>query len=411
VSVCARPTFVVAVLVAAVFAFTALAAAPSPTPLPSPISVAIAGDRDCDDFKNQRRAQRFFKRHHPKRDPHRLDADNDGIACESNPCPCKKKPAFRLSDDSVPARRKASPSNEGAVRGVREYWTPSRMREAEARANIREASNRPSRGGSADQRAGPPGYVPGVRPDTARASYRVRIGRVPGRHARNHPVAFTAGEIQQPGAFPYRLNGKVFASDRRGPFDCSATVVVARSKRLVLTAGHCLRLNGIWARQWVFVPGYHDGQAPYGLWPAKNLYIPNKWARLENENFDFGAAVLRGKIQRAVGAEGIAWNQPREQLYRAYGYPFGGPYDGESLWFCDSQYAGLDPHYVGPGPSPTAIGCDFPPGASGGGWIVGDAFINSVSSFSYDDHPGILYGPYFGGTFKKFYKDVQKLKK
>jgi Excalibur calcium-binding domain len=75
-----------------------LGEAPSPTPLPSPVSVANARDRDCDDFKNQRRAQRFFKRHHPRRDPHNLDADNDGIACESNPCPCKKKPAFRRGE-------------------------------------------------------------------------------------------------------------------------------------------------------------------------------------------------------------------------------------------------------------------------------------------------------------------------
>jgi hypothetical protein len=104
-SVCARPTFVFAVLVASILVFLALAVAPSPPPLPSPVSVANARDRDCDDFKNQRRAQRFFKRHHPKRDPHRLDADNDGIACESNPCPCKKKPAFRKSADGLMARR------------------------------------------------------------------------------------------------------------------------------------------------------------------------------------------------------------------------------------------------------------------------------------------------------------------
>jgi hypothetical protein len=42
-------------------------------------------DRDCSDFPTQAAAQRFFKRHNPNRDPHRLDADNDGIACEDNP--------------------------------------------------------------------------------------------------------------------------------------------------------------------------------------------------------------------------------------------------------------------------------------------------------------------------------------
>jgi hypothetical protein len=46
-------------------------------------SASAFRDRDCSDFKTHRQAQRFFKHHHPKRDPHRLDADHDGIACES----------------------------------------------------------------------------------------------------------------------------------------------------------------------------------------------------------------------------------------------------------------------------------------------------------------------------------------
>jgi Excalibur calcium-binding domain len=45
---------------------------------------ASAGDRDCSDFPTQRAAQKFFKKHNPSRDPHGLDADRDGLACESN---------------------------------------------------------------------------------------------------------------------------------------------------------------------------------------------------------------------------------------------------------------------------------------------------------------------------------------
>jgi len=48
-------------------------------------SASAFRDRDCSDFKTHRQAQRFFKKHHPKRDPHRLDADHDGIACEDLP--------------------------------------------------------------------------------------------------------------------------------------------------------------------------------------------------------------------------------------------------------------------------------------------------------------------------------------
>jgi hypothetical protein len=46
---------------------------------------SFARDYDCSDFPTQRAAQRFFKKHNPKRDPSRLVADHDGIACEDNP--------------------------------------------------------------------------------------------------------------------------------------------------------------------------------------------------------------------------------------------------------------------------------------------------------------------------------------
>jgi endonuclease YncB( thermonuclease family) len=41
-------------------------------------------DRDCSDFDTQPEAQRFFERAKPG-DPHRLDGDGDGVACESLP--------------------------------------------------------------------------------------------------------------------------------------------------------------------------------------------------------------------------------------------------------------------------------------------------------------------------------------
>jgi Excalibur calcium-binding domain len=49
-----------------------------------PATPAMAADKDCSDFSTWRQAQNFYKRHGgPKRDPHHLDADHDGVACES----------------------------------------------------------------------------------------------------------------------------------------------------------------------------------------------------------------------------------------------------------------------------------------------------------------------------------------
>lgn len=49
---------------------------------------AIAQDRDCSDFDSQAEAQDFFE-NAGTGDPHGLDADDDGRACDSNPCPCR----------------------------------------------------------------------------------------------------------------------------------------------------------------------------------------------------------------------------------------------------------------------------------------------------------------------------------
>lgn len=48
------------------------------------VSPAYAfADKDCDDFATWEEAQRFFEENGgPARDPHRLDRDGDGIACE-----------------------------------------------------------------------------------------------------------------------------------------------------------------------------------------------------------------------------------------------------------------------------------------------------------------------------------------
>ena len=47
-------------------------------------------DKDCADFPDQASAQRYFDQNggSPSNDFDLLDGDADGVACESNPCPC-----------------------------------------------------------------------------------------------------------------------------------------------------------------------------------------------------------------------------------------------------------------------------------------------------------------------------------
>jgi hypothetical protein len=82
---------------------------------------AIARDRDCSDFKNQRRAQRWFNKHHPHGDPSGLDRDHDGKACEGRPCPCSHHRPRRDRSDST----RDAVADEQAGRDVAAQTVPS----------------------------------------------------------------------------------------------------------------------------------------------------------------------------------------------------------------------------------------------------------------------------------------------
>jgi Excalibur calcium-binding domain len=66
---------------------------------------AVAREKDCSDFTNQKRAQRWFNQHHPHRDPAGLDRDHDGKACERNPCPCSPRGPRRDRRGPAPGAR------------------------------------------------------------------------------------------------------------------------------------------------------------------------------------------------------------------------------------------------------------------------------------------------------------------
>lgn len=73
----ARRSALTTSVLAVALAGSALASAP-----------AHAADMDCGDFASQKAAQIFFLNNGgPSQDPHRLDSEGDGIACESNPGP------------------------------------------------------------------------------------------------------------------------------------------------------------------------------------------------------------------------------------------------------------------------------------------------------------------------------------
>jgi hypothetical protein len=294
---------------------------------------------------------------------------------------------------------------------VRDYWTARRMRRAEpARLALAPASSA-DRAGTAH--SGKPVYAPPVEPGDPAPLRTLRPGSA---------SSVTAEDVSAGSAeFPRRVHGKVFLTLGGNDYLCSATVVDSASHTVVWTAGHCLNGADIgegFATNWMFVPGYREGQTPYGTWTASELLTTDRWSHDGTLRLDVGAAIVqrdsqgRG-IEDVVGARGIAFNQPRSQTFDAYGFPAIDPntpfrppdYDGEHLFRCRSDRVGDDAP-AGSGPETIEIGCDMTAGASGGGWVIHDRYLNSVTSYEYDYDPGHLFGPYFGSTAKRLYMEA-----
>ncbi|GAA2778278.1 hypothetical protein GCM10010521_66630 [Streptomyces rameus] len=100
--------------------------------------------------------------------------------------------------------------------------------------------------------------------------------------------------------------GVLFAADGAGRPEgghfCTASVVHSPRGDLILTAAHCV--DGDDAL--VFVPGYRDAQAPYGVWQVTRRYLPDGWAEDEDEDSDVAFAAVADRdgtpLEGVVGA-------------------------------------------------------------------------------------------------------------
>ena len=80
-------------------------------------------------------------------------------------------------------------------------------------------------------------------------------------------------------AYPFRAAGKLFFSDGPDDFVCSASAI---SYRVVVTAGHCVHAGSGGAagffENFLFVPAYRNGVAPFGQWNWAFVTVTNTWA-------------------------------------------------------------------------------------------------------------------------------------
>jgi V8-like Glu-specific endopeptidase len=100
--------------------------------------------------------------------------------------------------------------------------------------------------------------------------------------------------------------GAIFSGGLGGRHFCTASVVRSGAHDLIVTAAHCLDGGG----KLVFVPGYRDGKAPYGVWSIGKTYLGDAWTGGQDEDSDVAFAVVADKggkgVEDIVGANAFA---------------------------------------------------------------------------------------------------------
>lgn len=258
--------------------------------------------------------------------------------------------------------------------------------------------------------------APGIAAPGAAARTALTTAERPTTIAPTAPASPTAfpqpGGAWTSGGAVVKTSGRVFFTFNGKSASCSGDSITSANGSTVITAGHCVKYQGAWHTNWIFVPGYDNGNAPYGQWTATKTFATDQWVASEDMNMDVGLAVvapLNGRtLSQAVGAQGIVFNGGYNKKMYAFGFPAAAPYDGTKLVYCSGN-SGKDFLLT----KDHSLPCNMTGGSSGGPWFqdfneaTGLGTQVSVNSFGYTFLPNRMFGPYFGNEAKAAYDKAQ----
>jgi hypothetical protein len=251
--------------------------------------------------------------------------------------------------------RPVSHTNKQTRDEVVRYWTAARMQHAKP----------------AERVAGP---SPKARPGTGSSS---------------------ATSVEAPLPYP-SAQGKVFFTSNSGVnYVCSGTAISSTNESVVWTAGHCVNEGpGDFYKNFLFVPAYRDGTAPYGKFAAATLLTTSGWQQSGEFGVDVGAAVVGvnesgQSLSDAVAERPLVFNSVRSQSYQLYGYPAARKFNGQRMRVCNTAWSMNDTSTT---PFTMGVPCDMTGGSSGGGWVTASGAVASVISYGYSSLKNVLFG-------------------
>jgi V8-like Glu-specific endopeptidase len=193
---------------------------------------------------------------------------------------------------------------------------------------------------------------------------------------------------------------------------CSGSVVDSEYGDVVITAAHCVYDTGAGAyvSDIAFVPGYHDGQQPYGVWTPSKVLVPQQWIDSGDPDYDVAFIVVHQagssqRIQDQVGADQLGLNPSYTGLVQVVGYPD----TTEQPVTCTNYTKEL-------GPTQLEFDCPgFPDGTSGGPFLAdvdpqtGQGTVVGVIG-GYEtggETPDVSYSAYFGSAVADLFSQAE----
>lgn len=204
--------------------------------------------------------------------------------------------------------------------------------------------------------------------------------------------------------------GALFATDDQGDNGhfCSASVVASPHGDMVITAAHCIYdpTQGDYDTDIVFIPDYHDGQEPYGVWTPSQLIVDPRWISDSDQDLDFGFLIVHQAgndrtIQSETGANQLGTSLGFNLQVQVTGYP-----DGASAPVtCATTTTQADTYQM-------RFDCDgFPNGTSGSPWVTDvnpatglGTVVGVIGGYEEGgDTPQVSYSSYFDQDIMDLY--------
>lgn len=202
--------------------------------------------------------------------------------------------------------------------------------------------------------------------------------------------------------------GALFSDDESGSHFCTASVVDSPGENLLITAAHCISSgddSDEFNTNIVFIPGYRNGETPFGVWTPEKMFVPPEWAKSGNPDYDIGFITLRplkGKnIEQVLGANHLVTDATPPYNVHVTGYPA----STDEPVSCANDATAVDDtqqEFVCGG---------LPSGTSGSPWVTnfdhtthtGD-IVGVIGGYQLGgDSPDVSYSIRFGPSVRKLY--------